>query len=260
METGFGCHVELFSEVKRGCTQKRRDVLFASLVNQYDRKIKKTAMGYPTLDFKVAVASCQVGFYKAFMKYDHTKGVHFMFFATDYMRSECQKEYRNNRTIHVPHNHQVMLESLKRERVFEKDESELTTEQREQLAELADVLPVMSISSIDTAPGGEDGKDQTPCNVAQSTFNSPHEEMYALQLHVTIRRYVSKLPANDRKALIHLEGLFGNKPLTLREAGEKLGMSHQTASNARDRAVKALREHLLSEVPDLAESFGLAGC
>lgn len=260
METGFGCHAELFSEVKRGCTQKRRDILFASLVAQYDRKIKKTAMAYPTLDFKVAVASCQVGFYKAFLRYDHTKGVHFMFFATDYMRSECQKEYRNNRTIHVPHNHQVVLESLKRDRVFEKDESELTTEQREQLVELTDVLPVMSTSSINATQEGSEGKTSGCDNIPQSTFNSPHEEMYSIQFHVMVKKYIMKLPANDRKALIHLEGLFGNKPLTMREAGAKIGKSHQGASDARDRAIKALREHLLSEVPDLVESFGLGGC
>lgn len=255
----FGCHEDLFKIIEAGCTLRKRDRLFNSLVVEYNQKIHKVANNYKTLSHNDAYSACLKGMYDAFLEYDYRLGVHFLYFATGYMRSECQKAYRDAKVIHIPHNQLVKLEQINKKNLLEKEDR--TEEEESLIASVEDILSVLSCSSLDQPinPGSESPKTISD-TFSQETFLNGHDALFQSDLCVTLKKYLAKIPKDERNALIHFNGLFKHPEKDCREVGTILGCSHEGARNKRNRAIAKLKELFLEGEADLVDAYGLVNC
>lgn len=261
MEEQYGCHAELFKELGAGCTSRRKDHIVRWLLAKYDQKIRKTASNYRSLEFSMALTCCKTGFYHAILKYDHTIGTHFLHFATGYMRSECQKEYRNNRTIHIPHNLLVMIEKLNRTNAFQRPYEDLAEWERKGMEDVKDGHEMLNTASIDV-PSNPDNTEGGCIgdNVPQSTFLSADEAIRIKELTQAVHSYVIDLDEQERNTMIHLYGLGRHEEKSMREVAKIIGRSHQTVLNSREKALKQLKNAFISNQADLVDGFGVRDC
>jgi RNA polymerase sigma factor (sigma-70 family) len=259
---GYDCgrHEELFIELNSGCVDSRRDVLIASLVKQYTPLIYKTAREYPSLDLNLAKSAALKGFMDSIEKYDYTLGADFAYLAKKYMKSACQKEYRDDRAIHIPHNVIEQIEKVSKKGIFNKDRSELTEEELALLTEVEGVIPVLSCGDLDTPINGSQGDGVfIGDTVSQETFTAPDRGYYLNEVETSLKRLLDQLPTDEKLALIHFNGLFGEEEKTAREVGVIIGMSHQGAINKVRRAEIRLRELALDTEEDLIDTYSLDG-
>jgi RNA polymerase sigma factor (sigma-70 family) len=252
----FGTHADLFIEIENGCTERRKEEIVHYLYKKYTPLIHNVAWGYSTLTHNDAFCAALSGFMDSIDKFEYIKDVDFAFYSMKYMRSACQKAYRDNRVIHIPHNRQHEYELAVRANLFNKPQDELNEDERKMLEDLADVIPILQCANLD-APLDEGGKTLGDVK-AQNTFNSPDHDYYLGQVNSSLERLMGKLPIDERLALIYFNGLFGEEEKTAREIGSIIGKSHQGAINTRIRAESKLKELLLEE-ENLVDSYSLEG-
>lgn len=256
-----GCHEEVFSQLRSNCSDNCREALIASLVKQYTPLIHKTAREYPTLDHATAKSACMKGFMDAVEKYE-TDGADFAYVAKLYMKSECQKEYRNDRAIHIPHNVIDKIEKVTRKGLLEKSKDELSEEEIALLNEVEDVIPTMNCAPLDSPiKGFQVGAESSTLadTFSQETFEAPDRGYYLNQVENSLRNLLNQMPSDEQLALIHFRGLFGEEEKTAREVGAIIGMSHQGAINKFKRAEIRLRELVLDTQEDLFDTYSLGG-
>lgn len=252
----FGTHADLFIEIENGCSERRKEKIVQALYEMYTPLIHNVAWGYPTLTHNDAFCAALSGFMDCIDNFDYHLGVDFAYRAKLFMRSACQKAYRDNRVIHIPHNRQHEYELAVRANIFNKPQDELNQDERKMIEDLADVLPILQCSNLD-APLDEGGHTLGDTK-SQETFNTPDHDYYLGQVNASLERMMDKLPLDERLALIYFNGLFGEETKTARDVGAIIGKSHQGAINTRIRAESKLRELLLEE-ENVVESYSLEG-
>jgi len=257
-----GCHEEIFIELGWVVNPHRRNMLISVLVNQYTPLINKTASEYPTLDHATAKSACMKGFMDAIEKYNHTSGTDFAYIAKLYMKSECQKEYRNDRAIHIPHNVIEKIEKCTRDGLLNKASDELSEEETALLNEVESVIPTMNCAPLDSPiKGFQVGAEASTLadTFSQETFEAPDRGYYLSEVENSLKRLLNQLPSDEQLALIHFNGLFGEEEKTAREVGLIIGMSHQGAINKVNRAKIRLKELLLDTEEDLFDTYSFEG-
>ena len=256
----YGCHEEVFIELEAGCSDRRRDQLIGSLVKQYIPLMHKVAREYPSLEHNTAYSAAVKGFLDSIPKYDYTLGVDFAYFSKKYMKSACQKEYRDDRAIHIPHHIIAQIEDANKRDIFNKDRNDLTEDELVILNELESVIAVLSCSDLDTHINGSQGDGVfIGDKVKQVTFDAPDHSYYLGEVEGSLKRMLDQLPSDEMTALIHFRGLFGEEEKTTREVGAMIGMSHQGAINKMKRAEVRLRELMLDTEEDLIDTYSLDG-
>lgn len=251
----FGTHLELFTELRNNCSEDRRNELITFLVNKYNPLIHRVAWLCTSLSHSHAYNAALKGFMDCIEKFDASMGVDFAYRARLYMRSELQKEYRDDRIIHIPHNRIRDYEKAVRDNLFIKSDDELTVEERALVESLSDILPLIHCSDLES-PIGDDG--QTIGDLQeQNTFENPDEAYYMGQLKGALERILNLLPEDEKLALIHFNGLFNEEVKTAREVGTIIGRSHQGAINARIRGELKLKELCLDTIADVENVFNL---
>lgn len=248
-------HREEFREVFNvRKTLKAWDDLQTAMLEQYKDLIYKVARRYVTLEYIEAVTVCKLGFCQGMKVYANNKmyekvgGIHLCAHLEMYMRSACQKAYRDNRNIAIPHNQQYALEKANKAKLFEKDIKDLTQEEIDLKHTLErDVIPFMAQPSLDTkcsnegdATIGEVTPDNNAVNAYHNALNNERTNM--------LKDAIDKLPHNQRISLIHCKGLFGEEEKTYRDVGLMLGVSHQMVANYLEKAVAFLDEFVLDNV------------
>lgn len=252
----YSTHADLFEEIKQGCGQVRKNQITTFLYEKYLRLACSTARRYyNSLTFDEAMSSCQMGLLKAIEKYDYTTGVDFAYFAQYYMRSECQKEYRNNRTIHIPANIISVIEKLKKAGVFTKDLNELTPIELSARNEYQEVYLLMTPQSNEIVIE-EDEIGSVIDSIEQDCFEAPDDSTYMVELNKTLERLIDRLPETERTLIIHTIGFNGADTLGCRELGKLIGKSYQTAINRYNKALSMLKDLMLEE-KDIFDNIGV---
>lgn len=226
--------------------------LVSSLFIQYQPLRIKIAKRASSLCFDIAMTACIKGFMDGIKKYADDKmylgEIHFAKHIGFYMRSECQKEYRNAPIIHIPHNYYTLLSKAKKLRIFERDD--LTPEEMEMKRELEDdILPLLNTTPIDSPIVLGNGNNTTleeivPDPNAENALNKILENDRVKLVH----KYINQLDERERFCLINYEGLYGKKKKTLRELGEELLLSHTAVDNIITRAKINLNNIIIDNV------------
>jgi RNA polymerase sigma-32 factor len=110
--------------------------------------------------------------------------------------------------------------------------------------------------SVDV-PIGE-GEEATLLNFLPDDRQTPEEEIAQTQyrelLHDKMAQFADQL--KDKELVIYRERLLNEEPLTLREIGDKYGISRERVRQIEERVKKKLKAYLRKELKEITETAG----
>ena len=109
--------------------------------------------------------------------------------------------------------------------------------------------------SVDVPIG--DDEEATMLNFLQDAKQTPEEEIAETQYRDLLREKMEEFAKTlkDKELVIYRERLLNEDPVTLREIGEKYGISRERVRQIEERVKKKLKNYLknLKDVIDVAE-------
>ena len=110
--------------------------------------------------------------------------------------------------------------------------------------------------SVDV-PIGE-GDEATLLNFLPDDKQNPEEEIADTQYRQMLREKMAQFAKSlkDKELVIYRERLLNEEPLTLREIGEKYGISRERVRQIEERVKKKLKAYLRKELKEFAEAAG----
>lgn len=111
--------------------------------------------------------------------------------------------------------------------------------------------------SVDMPVGDDD--DATLLNFLPDNKQSPEDEFAENQYQHVLREKMAAFgqQLKDKELVIYRERLLNEEPLTLREIGEKYGISRERVRQIEERVKKKLKNYLTKEMKDLPGLSGL---
>ncbi len=199
------------------------------------------------LSFLDLIQAGNLGLIKAADKYDYRRGTRFSTLATWWIRQAVTRSVgRHGRTIRLPIHTGAQLRKVRRlEQLLAQSLGRDPTAE-----EIADSLGTVSPARVRwmlrvarrplslERPIGEDGDDELGSLIEDTTSPSPTETTERELLRDEMARMLEGLPPREVHALRMRFGLDGGRPLTLKEMGDRMGV---TRERARQIVVKALR-------------------
>jgi RNA polymerase sigma-32 factor len=110
--------------------------------------------------------------------------------------------------------------------------------------------------SVDIPVGNDD--ETTLLNFLPDNKRSPEEEFAETQYRDLLRQKMEGFATGlkDKELVIYRERLLNEEPLTLREIGEKYGISRERVRQIEERVKKKLKTYLKKELKDVTDVVG----
>ena len=107
--------------------------------------------------------------------------------------------------------------------------------------------------SVDVPIG--DDEEATMLNFLPDNKQSPEDEFADTQFREVLREKMAQFGKNlkDKELVIYEERLLNEEPLTLREIGEKYGISRERVRQIEERVKKKLKNYLSKELKDVSD-------
>ena len=227
--------------------------LVVSVANRYAH------YGLPLLDL---IEEGNLGLIKAVDKYDHTKGFKFSTYATWWIRQAISRYLANyGRTIRIPvymTEHIIKYKHVS-QAIFKENGRQATIDE---VAEAMDMTPKevtdihrysQSITSLEASVGEDrDG-------AALGDLIEDDNAIDALDLVARVFRdeklmdLVGKLSEREADILKFRYGLDGGDPHTLKETGERIGLTRERIRQIEAKALKKLRREIAHQHIDFEE-------
>jgi RNA polymerase primary sigma factor len=207
---------------------------------------KYLGRGLPFLDL---VQEGNIGLMRAAKKYDYRRGFKFSTYATWWIRQAITRALADqSRTIRLPvhmgdqinrmlRTQHRLQQELGRVPTAEElaDELEVPQEKVKQMFELAQ-LPL----SLET-PIGEEEDDTLGEFVEDSESPDPEEETAHTLLQQDLGEMLDELPPRELRVLQLRYGLLDGEPLTLKQVGQKMGITRERVRQLESQAFRRLR-------------------
>ncbi len=207
---------------------------------------KYKGRGVPFADL---VQEGNIGLIRAEKKFEYRRGYKFSTYATWWIRQAVTRVIADQgRTIRVPvHmndkiykmlriNHQL-TQILGRNPAVE-ETAEALGESPKKVQQMIDAnLRPFSLE----APNNPEGDSSLADFVEDDKAKSPSEEMDKKDLSEKLLKILEELPPREATVLKHRYGLFDGEKHTLREVGDKLGVTRERARQIENQAIRRLR-------------------
>jgi RNA polymerase sigma-32 factor len=110
--------------------------------------------------------------------------------------------------------------------------------------------------SVDVPLGDDD--EATLLHFLPDDKQSPEEQFAETQYKELLRQKMEQFAATlkDKELVIYRERLLNEEPVTLREIGEKYGISRERVRQIEERVKKKLKAFLSNELQDLKDAAG----
>jgi RNA polymerase primary sigma factor len=243
--------LELSKRIERGDLEAKERMINSNLRLVVANARRYQGQGLPLGDL---IQEGTLGLIRASEKFDWRKGFRFSTYATLWIRQAIQRGLENtSRTIRLP------VHVAQRSRKIGRIERELTTRlghepSDEEIAAAAD-LPldeVVEIRDADRAvisldkPVGEDD-DMTFGDMLKLETQAVDEEIHEALKSETLLNAIAELPDNEREVIEMRFGFGVREPVTLSQAGRKIGVGAERARQIEEKALKRLsdRQELL---------------
>ena len=104
-----------------------------------------------------------------------------------------------------------------------------------------DVLSTYNMDSLDRQVGNDDGGSVLGELIADNSFKATDHLLNDSNLADEITAILGVLPVRDREVMECLFGLNGNNPMTLKEVGDRMGITRERARQIREKSLRLLR-------------------
>jgi len=242
--------IELAKRAKAGDKEALKKLVESNLRFVVSVAKKYLGCGLPLHDL---IAEGILGLIEAARRFDPDKGVKFISYAVWWIRqSIMQALAQQTGAVKIPVKQAVLVNKITRSygELLKKLGREPTIEE---LAEHVGMEPkeverLLSICqvplSLDTPIGDEE--DTTFKDFLKGEGTAEVEERVVQEeLKQSIQEMLEQLTPQEKKIIIMRFGLDGSEPKTLREIGEKLGISRERVRQLETRAKKKMKEYAM---------------
>ncbi len=221
------------------------------------RLVVKIAMEYSIPEIAVLdlIQEGNLGLIKAATKYDYRKNVRFSTYASWWIKQAIMRAISNKRrTIRLPHRKEERLRKINR--VY--NSLYQTLMRKPSLTEIADEaeMPVDEVDTLLNAVNPTISFDKESRDDALSLHEiyednsyTPDREFLKKCLRDETMHFLERLMDKERKILMYRFSFLSGKRYTLKNIGEKLGMSPETVRQIELKALRKLKKvaHELKE-------------
>ncbi len=208
-----------------------------------------------------------VGLLEAASRFDPTRGVKFVSYATWWIRKRiCEAVTRQASLVRVP---RYRLHHLARLRAAERDAATLlgrppTSEEIARSAGMrtSDVELLLGLFTKEVSlgtPVNPDSGMSVEDTLPQPSAGSPDEALLRQERLLLLGRILARLPLRESQILAMRFGLDGRPPRTLADVSRRFGLSRERVRQLESRALRSLRR-LFAEEPFGARRHARHAC
>jgi RNA polymerase primary sigma factor len=214
------------------------------------RLVVKIAMEYtlPEIAILDLIQEGNLGLIKAATKYDFRKNVRFSTYASWWIKQSIMRAISNKRrTIRLPHRKEERLRKINR--VY--NTLYQTLMRKPSLAEIADQAD-LTVGEVDTLLNAvnptvsfdKESRDDALSlhEIYEDNNFTPDKEFMKKSLREETMRFLERLMDKERKILMYRFSFLSGKRYTLKNIGEKLGMSPETVRQIELKALRKLKK------------------
>ena len=229
-----------------------QDTSYHDLVKSNLSFVVKIASEYRNmgLPFEDLLNEGNIGLIEAAHHFDHTRGTKFITYAIWWIRKSILKALSQHAAmVRIP-NYQLKKvrnvrnteRMLSRELGREADREEISKELRVTIAKIDEILQMkMREMSLDDKVGRDKDTPISDYLVDGRSIN-PEDELIKHENQGLIRLALRSLSDQEQTVIINRFGLEGGRTFTLKEIGEKLGVSRERVRQIENQAKKRLRK------------------
>jgi|TARA_B100000035_G_scaffold253314_1_gene222689 RNA polymerase primary sigma factor len=245
--------IRLAKLVRKGDKEALNKLINANLKFVVSVANKYRVTGIPLEDL---INEGNIGLIKAAYRFDETRGFKFISYAVWWIRqSILQFIADQGRVVRLPANVANAVIKMKRRT----EELEQSLERMPTLGELAEVMEItkqeaeelvqFNTRSLSTdQPVGDDEKTSLR-DLLKSKDSRPEAQIMKKSLTEEIKRVLNTIPEREAMIIEYYFGIDMDRPLTLEEIGDQLGLTRERVRQLKERAIKRLqhatRAHLL---------------
>ncbi len=208
-----------------------------------------------------------VGLLKAVQKFDPDKGIKFSYYAAFWIKAYILKFIMDNwRLVKIgtTQTQRKLFYNLNKEKQALQKEG--ITPDVEALSERLDVDEKEIIEmmqrlshqdfSLDS-PFGDEDSNTTHLDMVPALEPAMEEELAKREMSENIQKYIKRIlpKLNDKEKDILFKRLLTSNPLTLREIGEKYGITRERVRQIEARLLEKLKNFLKKEIKDFSEDW-----
>jgi len=208
-----------------------------------------------------------VGLMKAVQKFDPDKGIKFSYYAAFWIKAYILKFIMDNwRMVKIgtTQAQRKLFYNLGKERNrleslgYSPDTTQISKNlqvSENEVVEMGQRLGQKDLS-LDLQVGGDDS-NYTPMDFIPALGTGIEEKMADGEISDLLRDKIKNIipDLNQKEMDILYDRLLAEKPLTLREIGEKYGITRERVRQIEARLLSKLKEHLSQEITDFSEEW-----
>jgi RNA polymerase primary sigma factor len=242
----FEQELELSKKIQHGDKAAKHTLIEANL--RLVIKIAHTYLG-PDISFMDLIQEGNIGLMHAAEKYDHAKNVRFSTYANWWIRQSITRYLVNKqRTIRLPHRKEEILRKVQRayHTLSQILSRKPTTEEIsvEIGVPVSDIDFILSMTSGMVSFEAEAGDDESvsAADLHEDYTYSPERAFMRKFYQDETLRSLDQLKDREKQILMYRYQLNGHKRHTLKNIGDKMGISAETVRQIELRALRQIRD------------------
>ncbi len=241
---------ELALKAKSGDRAAREKLLNANLRFVVSVAKKFRGQGLPLSDL---INEGNIGLITALDKFEPEKGYHFISYAVWWIRQAIMKAIsEKGRTVRLPLNRANELMQIQKAMKTIIHDKETADPSIEEIAEatgldsalVSDLLSIsQDVVSIDSPVRRGEESDTALGEFIEDESDGPEKQVMDSALRAEVRSLLSTLSDKERDIIELRYGLSGEKPMSLKEIGERYSLTKERIRQIEKRALEKLRAY-----------------